>query len=125
MQERLFAVRGATQVAMDDEIAIREAVVELFYALRADNSLETDNIVSIQFSVTPDLNSLNPAAALRSVDHTESIALFCMQEPVVDNMLSRTIRCLIHYYASENHRPKPIYLHGAKRLRPDLVQGKQ
>lgn len=122
MVERLYAVRGATQVENDDRGLIIEAVLELFDTLCTSNELLEDQMVSIQFSVTTDLHSVNPATALRSRDTTFSVPLFCMQEPVIDDMLPRTIRMLVHYYKSDGHRPQAVYLHGAKVLRPDLVQ---
>lgn len=123
MTERLFAVRGATQVEKDDRSLIIESVTELYDALCAGNGLREDHMVSIQFTVTTDLHTVNPATALRSRDVSCSVPLFCMQEPVIDGMLPRTIRMLVHYYQSDVHRPQAVYLHGARMLRPDLVNG--
>ena len=121
MNDRLFAVRGATQVAFDDKQSIEDAVIELFTGIRDANHLHTDAMVSIQFTITPDLHSYNPATALRSMEGTSEVPLFCMQEPIVDNMLPRAIRILIHYYAPSNQKQNPVYLHGAASLRPDLL----
>ena len=121
MQERLYAVRGATQVSHDDPEMIREAVLELYDTLCAANGLDVYRIVSIQFTVTADLRSINPATALRLREGAESIPLFCMQEPEIEGMLARTIRTLIHFYHDSGLTPKAVYLHGARQLRPDLI----
>ena len=121
MNDRLFAVRGATQVAFDDKQTIEAAVIELFKAIIETNKLSYDAVVSVQFTITPDLHTYNPATALRNYEGTSALPLLCMQEPIVDNMLDRAIRVLIHYYASADHFQKHVYLHGAASLRPDLV----
>lgn len=121
MYERVFAVRGAVQVNNDDREEIIQSVLTLFDTICERNALSTDHIVSIQFTVTPDLLTINPATALRSRDSSFAIPLFCMQEPVIQDMLPRTIRCLIHYYHLQSHRPLPVYVGGARSLRPDLL----
>lgn len=122
MDNRLFAVRGATQVPADDKNMIAEAVQELYSGIREENRLSGESIVSIQFTITSDLHALNPATALRSFGEARTIALFCMQEPDIEGMLERTIRCLIHYYAPKDHDPTPVYLRGARMLRPDITR---
>ena len=123
MTKRLYAVRGAIQVESDDRDNITTSVVELYRALCDANALEMDSIVSWQFTITPDLRSLNPATALRTIEGTAHIPLFCMQEPVVEGMLERTIRCMVLHYAPIDHISSHIYLGGAKILRPDISDG--
>lgn len=122
MDNRLFAVRGATQVQSDDKILIAEAVQELYVRIRELNHLSAESIVSLQFTVTSDLHALNPATALRSFGEVSHIPLFCMQEPDIEGMMERTIRCLIHYYAPQDHFPTPAYLRGTSVLRPDITR---
>ena len=121
MQERLYAVRGATQVEHDDPQMIRDAVLEMYDTLYAANGLDVHRIVSVQFTVTQDLRSLNPATALRSREGSDTFALFCMQEPDIAGMLERTIRMLVYYYHDLGQTPKAVYLRGARQLRPDLI----
>jgi chorismate mutase len=120
MAERVFAVRGATQVERDERMLIVDAVIEMYDTVCSANNLHESQIISLQFSVTPDLHAVNPATALRSRDSTYSVPLFCMQEPVVNGMLPRTIRLLVHYHQEESHTPQAVYLRGAQALRPDL-----
>ncbi|MGE0076053.1 MAG: chorismate mutase [Sphaerochaetaceae bacterium] len=120
MERRLFAVRAATQIDRDNRDEIIDAVCDMYDRVCEMNGIGVSDMVSIMFTMTSDLRTTNPATALRSRDERFAVPLFCMQEPDVDNMLARTIRLIIHYYAPGHHAPKAVYLHGATKLRPDL-----
>jgi len=120
MERRLFAVRAATQIGRDSREEIIDAVCDVYDRVCEANGMDVSDMVSIMFTMTSDLRTTNPATALRTRDARFAVPLFCMQEPDVDNMLERTIRLIIHYYAPEHHTPKAVYLHGAANLRPDL-----
>ena len=114
------AVRGAICIKKDKKEFIINSVNELITQLFQNNSLNSDNVVSIVFSVTKDLKSLNPAAALRKNGYA-SIPLFCTQEPVCKGALKRVIRVLITYNSLEK-KSAPVYINGAEKLRPDLAK---
>ncbi len=118
--EKLFALRGATG-CINTEQDIQEKVHELYEALLQRNNLKEHQIVSIQFTVTPDLTALNPAAALRRSGKAQDLALFAAAEPVVAGMVPRIIRILIHCYLPKDHRVHHVYINGAEILRPDRV----
>ncbi len=120
MNPKLIAIRGAIQVTEDTREAIIKAVLELYDTICETNALQEEHMVSLMFSVTFDLQSLNPATALRSRNASFNVPLFCMQEPTITGMLPRTIRLMVNYYGNEEQKPTHIYLHGAARLRPDL-----
>ena len=122
MNDRLFAVRGATTVTEDTKEAITKAVLEMYDLIVERNKLNSGNIVSIQFTITPDLRSMNPATALRTQKKSFMIPLFCMQEPVVENMLGKTIRTIIYFYSDSEHKVEHVYLGKAAALRQDLTQ---
>lgn len=113
------AVRGAVQIEEDSEKFIETGVEKLIKGLVDLNSLSEEQIISIQFSVTDDLQSKNPASALRKLGY-ESVPLFCSQEVRVINSMPRVIRVLITYEQQVVSRPVPLYINGAERLRPDL-----
>lgn len=120
--ERLYCIRGAT-CAENTEESISRNVGELCRSLFERNSLRSENLVSIQFSVTPDLDALNPATALRNCDtglDTSRTALFCSAEPCVKNMLPRAVRVMISAYMPRGFSPEAVYINGAQVLRPDL-----
>ncbi len=119
MEQRVVAIRGAIQVTADTQAAIREGTERLFYAICMANTLLEEEIISIMFSLTPDLRSLNPATALREGYPSLQVPLFCTQEALIEGMLERTIRVIIHCYTSREE-VQHIYLEGAANLRRDL-----
>ena len=123
--KRLYSIRGAV-CAQNSAEDITEQVGSMCRELFHKNNLTSEDILNIQFSVTPDLDALNPATALRRSDtalDTSAVPLFCAQEPVMQNMLPRTIRILVSCYMPQGSRPVPVYLGQAKSLRPDLSAG--
>lgn len=113
------AVRGAVQIPEDDKEAIIQGVQKVVLGVMEINNIKETDIISLQFTVTGDLKSLNPAAALRGHGFSE-VPLFCSQEPECENGLVRAIRILLTCSHPGENRLKPIYLDGAEVLRPDL-----
>jgi len=123
MEKRLFGIRGAVFVASNTKEEIIKAVEMLFSLLFAQNPLETQDVVSIQFTTTKDLTAFNPATALRNTSHSKKLstcALFCAQEPDIVDASVRTIRTLVTVYLPEGSVPSPVFTNGAEALRPDL-----
>lgn len=115
------AVRGATRLEADDPAEMRDAVVELLSAMLDRNSLETDSLISVLFTATPDLVSEFPATAARAMDITD-VPLICAQELAVPGSMSRVIRVMAHV---ETDLPRAhvthVYLRGSAALRADLA----
>ncbi|GHU25113.1 chorismate mutase [Spirochaetia bacterium] len=116
--KKLYALRGAT-CCLNDKQDISDQTCTLYDELLARNVLAESDVVSILFSMTPDLDALNPAAALRTAGRAEDRALFAVQEAVVKGSLERVIRVLIHCYCDEGSVPVHVYRNGAEVLRPD------
>jgi chorismate mutase len=119
-EKRLFALRGATQCRNDPE-DIAAQVSLLYDAMLQDNRLSETDIVSLIFSITPDIDALNPATALRRSGRAADIALFAVQEARILGGLERTIRIIFHCYLAQDQQPRHIYRNGAEALRPDRV----
>jgi chorismate mutase len=117
--KRLFALRGATQCE-NQSADISEQIRLLYDEILLRNSLDERDIVSVIFSVTPDLDALNPATALRKSGRGGNLALFALQEASSQGGLPGTVRVLIHCYMEESAAPRHIYRNGAEVLRPDL-----
>lgn len=117
---RVRAIRGATTVSENSVAAIREAVHELLDVLEVHNQLDMDEIVSVTFSVTRDLDAIFPAAIARERSHWTNVPLLDVQQMYVEGSLERCIRFLIHFNtpdpAVEIYHP---YLRQARNLRPD------
>ena len=114
-------IRGATVVAADQAEEILAATRELLCAMLAGNpGLKPDDIASIFFTLTHDLNAVHPALAARQLGWG-TVPLMCAQEIPVPGGMPRCIRVLIHWNTDvpqqEIHH---AYLREAVNLRPDL-----
>jgi chorismate mutase len=115
------AFRGATQLSADTKAEMREAVVELLQEILTANSISNEDLISILFTATPDLQSDFPAAGVRELGLVD-LPLICAQELDVKGSLPRTIRLLIHANSSlTRSEVTHKYLRGAVVLRPDLA----
>jgi chorismate mutase len=116
---RLFALRGANSVEANDAGAILTATDELMRELMRRNELGADAMVSCIFTLTNDLDAEFPAVAARRLGLSK-VPLLCAREIPVPGSMPRVIRALVHYYASEDHEPRHVYLGSARALRADL-----
>ncbi|MDR3247218.1 MAG: chorismate mutase [Treponema sp.] len=119
--KRLYALRGAAQ-SLNTEDDICRQVSALYDQLLEENQLQEPDIVSLVFSVTPDLDAKNPAAALRKTGRGGGLSLFCVQEANAVGSLERSIRALLHCYLEEGSAPRHVYRNGAEVLRPDWAK---
>ena len=115
------AVRGATQLVVDEREHLLERVAELITAVLEANDLSTDDLISVLFTVTPDLSSEFPAVAGRQVGLVD-VPLICAQEIDVPGALPRVVRMMLHTETPRSREQvQHVYLHGAVALRPDLT----
>ncbi|MEB3167419.1 MAG: chorismate mutase [Synechococcaceae cyanobacterium] len=120
---QLRALRGATTAAANTAEAIEEAVVELIEALMLNNALVGDQLLSVTFSVTADLDACFPAAAARRRPDWDGVALLDCQQMAVAGDLPRCIRLLAHAWLEPSRPLIHPYLREAARLRPDRALG--
>lgn len=122
MEKRVYAARGAI-FAENTKESIQEKAVKLFNAVVQKNELQKDDIISLHWTLTKDLDAMNPATALRlgdaAIDPSE-IPLFCSQEAFIQGGRPKVIRMMLTAYMS--HKPIPIFLDGAEVLRPDIAK---
>jgi chorismate mutase len=116
------AIRGAIQVDEDDRDAILEATAELVSAVVTRNELTTDDVISVLFTVTPDLTTEFPALAARKLGF-HAVPLMCATEIPVKGAMPRVVRLMAHV---DTDRPRSeiqhVYLRGAAALRLDIAQ---
>ena len=115
----LCALRGATTAEENSVKSISSAVEELLNELISRNNLIPDQIISVTFSVTKDLDACFPASIARKKTGWEKIALLDCQQMFVKDDLSKCIRLLAYVYLPNKQTPKNPYLGKAKNLRPD------
>jgi chorismate mutase len=114
------AIRGATQVEVDDRTEVLAASAELVIAVLERNALVPDDIISILFTATPDLTSEFPAHAARQLGLTD-VPLLCATEIAVPGAMPRVLRLLAHVDTERSRSEiRHVYLHGAAALRTDL-----
>ena len=119
---RVRGLRGATTVSQNTPEAMTEAVEELLDAIEKQNQINLDEIVSIVFSVTPDLDAIFPASVARRRSGWEQIPLLDVQQMQKSQSLEKCIRVLIYLNTPlAQNAMRPVYLRHAAQLRPDLV----
>lgn len=116
------AIRGAIQVEANSVEAIHAGVKELLGAILLANHLSADDVISVIFTATPDLNADFPAAAAREIGFG-AVPLICASEIDVPGALSGVIRVMMHCNTkAKASEISHIYLKGAVALRRDLAQ---
>ncbi|MFV0534516.1 MAG: chorismate mutase [Cumulibacter sp.] len=116
------AVRGAVQIDRDDVTELHEATAELVSAVMERNDFTIDDMISVIFTVTPDLTSDFPAHAARLMGFTD-VPLMCSTEIPVPGALPRVIRLMAHVETDKARAQiQHVYLRGAAALRRDIAQ---
>lgn len=115
------AVRGAVTVDENSMVEIIDETKSLLKSMIEENNIDQEDMISIIFSVTKDLDAAFPAVAARQLGLTD-VALFCTSEMDVPGSLPKCIRVLMHINSEKkNSEIINIYLKDAKVLRPDLT----
>ena len=116
------AIRGATQLDVDDRDHLLASVEELIREILEQNDIDTDKLVSMILTATPDLHSEFPALAARQLGIGD-VPLLCAQEIDVDGAMPRVIRVMVHIESDvPRGEIRHVYLRGAAALRRDLAQ---
>lgn len=116
------AIRGATQLDVDEREHLFERTTELVQEVLKANDLDTESLISIFFTCTPDLVADFPAAAAR-VMGLGDVPLMCATEIAVPGALPRVVRLMAHANLEVPRvEVRHVYLHGATTLRKDLAQ---
>ena len=116
---KLTAIRGATTAKGNTDYLIRDAVIELIQELITRNHLKEEDIISITFTVTDDLNSCFPASIARKHFNFDSVAFLDCQQMFVPNDVNFCIRLLALVYLEYDRQPINPYLNESYKLRPD------
>jgi chorismate mutase len=110
-------IRGATTVECNDREEILATTRELLELLVQHNNLHTEDIASVIFTVTDDLDAEFPALAARGLGWSET-ALMCAREISVPGSLGKCIRVLLHVNTTRSAAEiQHIYIRGAVSLR--------
>lgn len=113
------AIRGATTADSNTAEDIHAATTEMLRTLIALNNVEPDDLVSLFFTTTSDLNATFPAVAARELG-LEQIPLMCAHEMSVPGALDMVVRVLVHVNTAKKPAEiRHVYLKRAIELRPE------
>ena len=86
------------------------------------NEIDGDEVASVWFTTTPDLNAEFPAVAARRTFRWTHAALMCGHEMQVPGSLPSCLRILLHSIPlAASGEVEHVYLRGAQVLRSDLA----
>ena len=112
-------IRGATTASGNSVKEIEVAVVELINELISRNDLIKENLLSITFTATKDLDACFPASIARKFNGLDSVAFLDCQQMYVSDDVDFCIRIMAQVLLPINHPVKHPYLRGAAKLRSD------
>ena len=112
-------IRGATVARENKKEEILNRTEELLQKMVETNDIITEDIGSVFFSVTNDLNAEFPAVAARRLGWMD-VPLICFTEIPVPGSLGKCIRAMINLNTEKaQNQIRHIYLYEAINLRPD------
>lgn len=113
------AIRGATTADSNTAEDIHEATTEMLRTLLTLNRIDTDELVSLFFTTTSDLNATFPAVAARELG-LDQVPLMCAHEMNVPGALDMVVRVLVHVNSEAKASDiRHVYLKRAIELRPE------
>ena len=113
-------IRGAITATSNTSEDILSSTEKLLSEVVRQNSIKTDDIASIIFTLSPDLNAVFPAEAARKIGWS-FVPLLCASEINVPGGLQKCIRILMHVNTGKKpNEINHIYLEGAKVLREEF-----
>jgi chorismate mutase len=115
-------IRGAVVVDSDEALQVKKATLELFEAIMEKNLLNVEDIAAVFITLTPDIQSVFPAEAIREQQKFRYIPILCAQEAQVAGGLKRCIRIMVLANTPfDQETVRHVYLGEAKNLRRDLL----
>ena len=116
---KITFIRGATTATGNSFKELEDAVVELIDELISRNNLIRENILSITFTTTKDLDVCFPASIARKYNGLDLVAFLDCQQMHVPNDIDFCIRIMAQVLLPPNIPLKHPYLRGASKLRAD------
>jgi len=119
---KVLAIRGATTVTSNNKSEILKETSKLIETIILKNSLNIDDIISICFTMTKDLDAVYPAVAVREILDIHDIPMLNYEEKHIQGSLNKCIRVMMYINTDKNRCDmNHIYLNDAKNLRKDLI----
>ena len=119
---KMLAIRGATTVASNSKEEILKETSNLIKIIISKNNLNIDNIISMCFTMTKDLDAVYPSLAVREILGIHDIPMLNYEEKHIQGSLDKCIRVMMYINTEKTKTDiKHIYLNNAKNLRKDLI----
>lgn len=116
------AVRGAITIDNNTKEDVLKYTKELLSEIVKANNIDQEDIISIFFTTTRDVNAEFPAVAARELK-LKNIPLMCAHEMDVPGSIPMCIRIMLHFNTDKTlDEISHIYLRDAIKLRPDLFE---
>lgn len=117
----ICAIRGAITIDKNTKEDILNHTTILLEEIISNNKINIDDIISIIFTATEDIDAVYPAVAARKLNITQA-ALLCFQEMKVVGSLKMCIRVMVQVKTDKTQQQiHHVYLKKAVALRPDLL----
>ena len=121
-EKKVRGLRGAITVDRNEEAEIVATTAELLGVMMERNGLAVDDLISITFTATPDLDAGFSAAAARAAN-LSLVPVIGAMEVGVQGGLERCVRVLMHIYtAAPPEKLRHVYLKDARSLPSDLPE---
>ena len=115
---KVLAIRGATTVTSNNKEEILKETSKLIETI----ILKNEDIISMCFTMTKDLDAVYPAVAVREILDIHDIPMLNYEEKHIQGSLSKCIRVMMYINTEKTKADiKHIYLNNAKNLRKDLI----
>lgn len=115
------SIRGAITIEENSKENIIYNTTDLLNNIIDRNNLKIEDIISIFFTATEDIDAAYPAVAARNLNITHA-SLLCFQEMKVKDSLKMCIRVAIQIRTEKTQdMMQHVYLKDAIKLRPDLA----
>ena len=120
---KVLAIRGATTVKKNSKDEILNETKVLVESIIKENDLNIDDIISMIFTMTNDLDSVYPSVAVRDMLNICDTPLLNFEEKCIQGSLRKCIRVMVNVNSEKKKSDiKHIYLYEAKKLRPDISE---
>ena len=121
-ESRVRGLRGAITVDRNEEAEIVATTAELLTTMMERNDLDVDDVISITFTATPDLDAGFSAAAARAAK-LSLVPVIGAMEVGVKGGLEHCVRVLMHIYTERSPAElRHVYLKEARSLPSDLPE---
>lgn len=119
---KILAIRGATTVTSNNKDEILKETSKLIEAIISKNKLNNEDIISMCFTMTKDLDAVYPSVAVREILDIHDIPMLNFEEKYIQGSLNKCIRVMMYINTEKTKAEiKHVYLNDSKNLRKDLI----